>query len=124
MLFWKYLREFLIFRWLFGSDRHEEHTGRTQSNTDHVDCNHIDHVDCNHDAYCDYARHSHDGHSHSYYDPLEDPDDFDDYTSRCRGQDYYDSMYGGHDDYGSSYGDYDDYDSMGAGFDDFDADDW
>lgn len=119
MLFWKYLREFLIFRWLFGSDRHEEHTGRTQSNTDHVDCNH--------DAYCDYDRHSHDGHSHSYYDPLEDPDDFDDSASRYRGQDsldYYDSIYDSHDDYGSSYGDYDDYDSRGSGFDDFDSDYW
>lgn len=116
MLFWKYLREFLIFRWLFGSDRHEEHTGRTQSNTDHIDCNH--------DDYCDYDHCLHDGHSNSYYDPLEDPDDFDDYASRCRGQDYYDSMYGGHNDNGSSYGGYDDYDSMGGGFDDFDSDDW
>lgn len=116
MLFWKYLREFLIFRWLFGSDSHEEHTGRAQSNTDHIDCNH--------DAYCDYDHYSNDGHSHSYYDPLEDPDDFDDYASRCRGQDYYDSMYGAHDGYSSSYGDYDDYDSMGGAFDDFDSDDW
>lgn len=117
MLFWKYLREFLIFRWLFGSGRHEEHSGRTQSNTDYEACHH--------DDYCDYDHHSHNGYSQSYDDLLEDPEDLDDYTSRHRGQDYYDSMYGGHNDYGSSYGGYDDYDSMGGAFDDFNSgDDW
>lgn len=117
MLFWKYLREFLIFRWLFGSDRHEEHSGRTQSSTDYEACHH--------DDYCDYDHHSHNGYSQSFDDLLEDPEDLDDYASRHRGQDYYDSMYGGHNDYGSSYGGYDDYDSMGGAFDDFDSgDDW
>ena len=116
MLFWKYLREFLIFQWLFGSDSHEEHTGRAQSSKDYGDCNH--------DDYCDYDHHPHNRHSNSCYDPLEDSAHFDDCVSRYGDQDYYDSMYGDHDDYGSSYGGYDDYDSMGGGFDDFNSDDW
>ena len=118
MLFWKYLREFLIFRWLFGSDRHEEASHRASSGGD-------SHSGGDRYVDCDYDHHGHNVYSQSYDDLLEDPEDLDDYTSRHRGQDYYDSMYGDHDDYGSSYGGYDDYDSMGGAFDDFDSgDDW
>lgn len=123
MLFWKYLREFLIFRWLFGSHSHEETSHRASSHRASSDDDRYVDSDCDYDYSCDYDHSPHNGHSHSYYDPLEDPENLDDYTSRYGGQDYYDSMYGGSNDYGSSYGGYDDYSD--DGFDDFDSgDDW
>lgn len=127
MSFWKYLREFLIFRWLFGSHRHEEASHRASSGGDsysggdrYVDC------DCDYDCSCDYDHHGHHVYSQSCDDLIEDPEDLDDHASRYGGQDYYDFMYGVHDDYGSSYGGYDDYGDGGLDdFDEFDSgDDW
>lgn len=96
MSFWKLLRQYLMFRWLFGSSSHDATSHTSSSGTDpYVDhnCyvnhdNYMDHdsdcdcdYDCDYDCDCDYDRHSHHGYSQSYDDLYDDLEDFDSFDS-------------------------------------------
>lgn len=83
MAFWKYIGEFLLFRWLFGSHKHDEpgrdlsDTSSSFGNKDIIDVNdtHSD-FGCHENSYSRYDNRDY-GYSQLYDDFHDEQDDYD-----------------------------------------------